>query len=295
MSWNSYNSHTSHSQSVPTLDLHGYTRDTALRRLTDFLEASRGKVCIVTGSGSHSQHGPILRSAVERLFQKREMEYQRISPGRFIVDAQSGHVLYKKLRDEDTKLIIKEHGNEEGLASLHYILRNNNKAVRPAYSKSNSTVSTASVSESSNVDWNDSPTLQEVARDDSEVVKALEESARLAKLRMKEAEEEKLALQRTIFVSRHDKVVMEEEQQALQHALEFSTRENEFLDARKKDEDDTLLSVIALSIQEVESQLESEKRDVETALALSCEQSHPDDQDDDRILQQVLALSALEF
>ena len=59
-------------QAVATIDLHGYTKSEAIRRLTEFLdrvtsnnksrrnESTNTSCCwveVVTGSGSHSQHG----------------------------------------------------------------------------------------------------------------------------------------------------------------------------------------------------------------------------------------------
>jgi len=96
------------------LDLHGYTQPAAITELTRFLDLLRHQhkhqhqnrhsssttssyvpVTIVTGSGKHSPHGPVLREAVQRTLTKRQMKYS-LNQGRgaFTVDALSGVDLY---------------------------------------------------------------------------------------------------------------------------------------------------------------------------------------------------------
>ncbi len=91
------------------LDLHGETKDKAVSKLVSFLDQirytenkkkeiwrtkkksgggncntvnhKRGMetysymVAIITGSGSHSNSGPVIRNAVEKVLQKRQMTY----------------------------------------------------------------------------------------------------------------------------------------------------------------------------------------------------------------------------
>ena len=100
---------------VATIDLHGYTKGHAISLLTDFLE----RVCknrvgevwveVITGTGAHSRDGPVLRTAVGRLLQKREMIFELSgNKGSFKVQANSGHVLYPKGPPTDTKVLIEE-------------------------------------------------------------------------------------------------------------------------------------------------------------------------------------------
>jgi len=99
---------------VAALDLHGYRRDRAIRELTDFLDhvskypGEQSWVSVITGSGAHSHgNGPILRTAVHELLQKREMTFfLNRGKGGFTVDAKSGLVFYKKVREEDTKIRV---------------------------------------------------------------------------------------------------------------------------------------------------------------------------------------------
>ena len=95
------------------LDLHGFTKEKAIRRMTQFLEEEKKKkvkkekygnakintnskynsrdgskwVEIITGSGKHSQDGPVLREAVRKVLDIREMTYyQRNDAGSFAVN-----------------------------------------------------------------------------------------------------------------------------------------------------------------------------------------------------------------
>mmetsp|Transcript_28385 Transcript_28385/g.31398 ORF Transcript_28385/g.31398 Transcript_28385/m.31398 type:complete len:303 (+) Transcript_28385:49-957(+) len=107
---------------VATLDLHGFRRDRAIREVTDFLDRVSKSVdeqcwvIIITGSGAHSHgEGPILRTAVQVLLQKREMTFfLNRGRGSFTVDAKSGLILYKKVREEDTKVQVVK-GTEGGI------------------------------------------------------------------------------------------------------------------------------------------------------------------------------------
>ena len=64
-------------------------------------------VTIITGSGSHSSHGPILRSVVQRLLEKRGMTYQlERGGGAFRVNTLSGHDLYQAGAPVDSKVVV---------------------------------------------------------------------------------------------------------------------------------------------------------------------------------------------
>ena len=102
-----------------TIDLHGYKKSEAISRLTTFLEqlaatpspAKGGDVwvLVITGSGAHSQHGPILRTAVQALLEKRKMSFS-INPGKgsFSVKANSGFTLYAPELPTDTKVVLQQ-------------------------------------------------------------------------------------------------------------------------------------------------------------------------------------------
>jgi len=87
----------------PELDLHGYRKSAAIRAVTDYLEVQakaaasnsleQSWVRIITGTGSHSSMfgGPVLRTSVDKLLTKRQMEYQQDTPGSFLVNVCSGY------------------------------------------------------------------------------------------------------------------------------------------------------------------------------------------------------------
>mmetsp|Transcript_16998 Transcript_16998/g.17031 ORF Transcript_16998/g.17031 Transcript_16998/m.17031 type:complete len:107 (+) Transcript_16998:105-425(+) len=74
---------------ISKLDLHGYTKSEGICRTTEFLDRTSSKigddktwVLIVTGSGSHSSHGPVLRGAIESLLKKRNIEFYPMKHGK---------------------------------------------------------------------------------------------------------------------------------------------------------------------------------------------------------------------
>mmetsp|Transcript_31548 Transcript_31548/g.66369 ORF Transcript_31548/g.66369 Transcript_31548/m.66369 type:complete len:372 (-) Transcript_31548:75-1190(-) len=118
-----------------TLDLHGRRLEDAISEVTLFLDRIRRTVAassmgrsggqhvlfvqIITGSGSHSSHGPILRSAVQKLLEKRGMTFtlQR-GGGAFQVDSLSGRDLYDPGLATDSKVLVAEQDEFHQLASL---------------------------------------------------------------------------------------------------------------------------------------------------------------------------------
>lgn len=92
---------------IAELDLHGLSRERAIRAVTDFIEENkRNNVRIITGTGSHSTHGPVLRSAVESLLTRRNMMFNKESAGSFIVNCSSGETFYRPEQPKDTKVVI---------------------------------------------------------------------------------------------------------------------------------------------------------------------------------------------
>lgn len=74
-------------------------------------------VQIITGSGSHSSHGPILRTAVQKLLQKRGMTFRlEQGGGAFQVDALSGFDLYDSGVATDSKIVVAEQDDFHQLA-----------------------------------------------------------------------------------------------------------------------------------------------------------------------------------
>lgn len=123
-----------------TLDLHGKRLEEAIYEVTIFLErirravaaSSRGRsltgrnilfVQIITGSGSHSSHGPVLRNAVQRLLDKRGMDFRlERGGGAFQVDALSGHDLFDPGPAVCSKVVVTEQTEFHQMATAR---RNN--------------------------------------------------------------------------------------------------------------------------------------------------------------------------
>mmetsp|Transcript_39620 Transcript_39620/g.83294 ORF Transcript_39620/g.83294 Transcript_39620/m.83294 type:complete len:551 (+) Transcript_39620:42-1694(+) len=112
--------------SVASLDLHGRRLEDAISQVTVFLERIRRDVAassmgnagvppqhlfvtIITGAGSHSTHGPVLRNAVQKLFQKRGMTFKlERGGGAFLVDALSGWDLHDPGPPTESKVLLAE-------------------------------------------------------------------------------------------------------------------------------------------------------------------------------------------
>jgi hypothetical protein len=86
------------------LDLHKHTKEKAIQEMTYFFNQIRKKCCqnekvfmvtLITGSGSHSQQGPVLRQAVQKTLIKRQMDFSiNRGKGSFSVNALSGIDLF---------------------------------------------------------------------------------------------------------------------------------------------------------------------------------------------------------
>lgn len=66
-------------------------------------------VTIITGKGSHSSQGPVLRSAIQKLLIKRGMNYTiEHHKGAFTVDALSGWDLYAAGPSTSSKVLVSD-------------------------------------------------------------------------------------------------------------------------------------------------------------------------------------------
>jgi len=117
-----------------TIDLHGKRLEDAIRSTSFFLErvrrawssaattGSHGRlmVTIVTGTGSHSAQGPVLRNAVKRLLDKRGMTYSLANGrGAYVVDALSGCELHGPApAATSTKVVTADRQEFQRMASL---------------------------------------------------------------------------------------------------------------------------------------------------------------------------------
>mmetsp|Transcript_66963 Transcript_66963/g.193519 ORF Transcript_66963/g.193519 Transcript_66963/m.193519 type:complete len:303 (-) Transcript_66963:60-968(-) len=240
-----------------TIDLHGYRKSEGIKTLTSFLEGTVSKhrrrknctgdvwVLVVTGSGAHSPEGPVLRSAVENLLQKRQMEFiVNRGKGSFTVKANSGIVFYEPDAPVDTKLIIRDA--PERIPSLPTAAKF--RLVRGGL-----------------LDEDESPTPNEVAATD----KAFEESRKYHEKSMQEAKKEENMMKRAVSMSMLEAKKDEEEEEAMVHRamsmslLERRPSEDEF--------DEELRKALELSQKDLQTSFhtDSEAGDLEAALELS--------------------------
>jgi hypothetical protein len=257
-----------------TIDLHGKTKSEALKRLTSFMDqVSSAKpkstnvwVLVITGSGAHSNNGPILRTSVESLFQKRKMKYM-VNPGKgsFSVDVNSGFQFFEPEQPKDTKVVISET-RIQGISSL---------------SKHRDRVRTPP-----RLDQETNPLPSEVAATDA----FLEESWREGQKAMARQQREGFLLEKAMSMSVLEQTKEEEEEEGevnmLRRAMSLSMIENL---PEPRDDENEIQKVLELSKQEFE--LEQEDDPIQLALELSRKVSCKEDED----LLQILEQSKVQF
>lgn len=276
---------------VHTLDLHGCSKSEAISHTTDFLERSNWQmdfenawVLIITGSGAHSIHGPVLRGAVETLLIKRKIEYYQMKgKGSFLVNAASGFVLYEPPQPIDSKVIVASNtvSTRGKILPLRRNLSENQKCSKALkkefYNRSK---------EMKDFDEAISRSLEEKERiivEDKELLsRALNLS--LQEKRKQSQEEKELFLAKKISKSESTANMMKEDEE-IRNTLALSKMEFDCL----KDPDACIQRAIELSRKE------SQKNDEEMFYKLDCTCSkHDREQEDDEFLK-VLELSMAEF
>lgn len=259
-------------QSIPnpvaTVDLHGDTKTQAIRRLTEFMDRlirSRPKmanvwVLVITGSGAHSKDGPVLRNAVESLFQKRQMNYT-MNPGKgsFTVDARSGFHFFEPGQPEDTKVIVSDAmGNDDRALSRH------RDRVRAPPSR---------------LEQEANPLPAEVAATDAFIEESRIEGEKAFSLQKKEEKLLRKAVSMSMLEIEREE---EEEAQLLQKAMSLSMIEN--LPEPNSSIEDEFQKALELSKQEF--QKEREEDPLELALKLSEQIVSKEDEELLRILEE---------
>lgn len=248
------------SKVTAAIDLHGYRKPEGISILTSFLDqiSRRHKngevwVTVVTGSGAHSHEGPVLRSAVQALLEKREMIYTvNRGKGSFTVKANSGFVLYPPEAPKDTKVI----------------LRNAPEKVPALPKPSNRTILQGAL-------INNDPLPAEVAATDT----AVEESRKDQQKVLKETKKEEKMLTHAVSMSLlHAKEEEKEDEIMMTRALSLSTMESTRVD-------DVLQQALELSQQELQME-ESDDSELQRALELSQKVSCPEDEELLLILEQ---------
>lgn len=266
------------------LDLHGQTKDKAIPNLVSFLDqirhcknnAQNGEiehkpimVGIITGSGSHSSHGPVLRNAVENVLKRRQMTYQLVCKrGAFHVDAMSGVELFEK-PVRDTKVVVK---NNEEFALLQG--KGHNWQRYLLQMKKKSTSSSGELSDQFDM-GQVNPSPAEIALDENNIAKAkeisLKEAALIQSVKAKEDNELKASLADSNELQNQEveemnaimeeaiqlsKMSAEEEQhlmdEELKQVLELSKNEIYHHDSKQKLEEDSINYAIQLSQKETQ-------------------------------------------
>jgi hypothetical protein len=113
------------------LDLHGRRLEEAIAEVTMYFDRIRSayssitssaasnslNVTIITGKGSHSAQGPVLRSAIQKLLVKRGMTFSiEHGKGAFKVDALSGWDLYAAEAASCSKVVVSDQQDFHMLA-----------------------------------------------------------------------------------------------------------------------------------------------------------------------------------
>ena len=320
------------------LDLHGYTKERAIERLTFFLDQLRHKhlhslsnapnytppshmiVTIVTGSGKHSQSGPVLRQAVEKTLTKRQMNFRlNHGKGSFLVDAFSGVELRLRgghrqglVHDEsgaircptDSKVVVKSHANASvgagGQRDVLLINRPRNTLLMNTVSKSSDDTGDISTNDSSDdpsqtklpsSELISMPTpgealMEEQQLKDAKQLSEMEASMQLS-LKTKEINQLKKASEESI----RDHKEVEDEREILRNVLEQSKREEEENRLQHMmNEEGMIQQALKLSAND---DLDHEQLELERILALSREEftdtrSHGNDDDEDLLLMKAL-------
>ena len=270
------------------LDLHGETREKAVSKLISFLDQIRHNhstessstsvmVTIVTGSGSHSSTGPVLRPAIEKVLKKRQMKYHLTHrKGAFVVDALSGIELYEEAV-VDTKINFVP---DEEFRAVNTCNKNKANALPYAYRKHQQNDITLDCTdendEASNIKSGHNPLPQEVAADDDNIAKAKELSLKEASVELSRKTKEKNELNQALALSIEtlkfeEEVDVQEMDEMMMRVLRLSQecakKEQEILEKELQD-------TLELSKREtiLNSQLEDEA--IKYAISLSKEETY---------------------
>jgi len=245
---------------VATLDLHGYHRGEAIRRLTDYLDqqaqnnrAEQVWVCVITGSGVHSTEGPVLRNAVQDLFVKRQMEYHiNTGKGSLTVNAKSGIVLHKQ-KVVDSKITIVPHSSGPNVKLI-------GRVAPRAF---------ATINNQANFLLHH-PLPNHVAQDDALLVSVQHESRKEQYLHIHKTKQTKQELARVLSDSKLEYARTVQSQNdydgKLQQALQ--TSESELQDDQDADEKE-LQAILAKSVADLQYQEEEEERELQAILTKS--------------------------
>eukprot|EP00977_Amphora_coffeiformis_P029600 scaffold41817_cov176-Amphora_coffeaeformis.AAC.1 len=223
---------------LPTLDLHGYRKEAAIRAVTDFLDVQARQGCamvdIITGTGAHSSPaGPILRTAVTSLLQRRQMEFTRgDTAGSLRVNCQSGVVWTMSQQTAvDTKVVVVHVGDTTRLPQPRHTKKGtpthpggSRQSSSRSGSSSDVTTETATTSSLSSF-LVAGPTVTEVAHEERDLQQAKEVSREEF---VQQTKQEKAALHRAVRASKQQLAQEEAAWQAmLARTIQFSQQQQQ--------------------------------------------------------------------
>jgi Smr domain len=245
-SWRNGNpdNHVDH-MALPTLDLHGYTVEPAMKQLVEFLEkhcclndTSAHSKCstsvkVVTGMGSHSSNsgGPVLKNHVNSFLRRHSFQFTFFAKGGYFILPTIGNTGMLNYRSKscllDSKVVTVPRDN-----SCDSLLQ------KPPQSLSND--NTLNEKTCQVIISEEMPTLREVVRDETEFQLAVDASIHELRLQQKEICKEQKIYQRSLESSLEEAEQVEEKEKlllyyAIQESLEFSEREYDEDDAALKE------------------------------------------------------------
>lgn len=312
------------------LDLHGNTKEKAIQKLTFFLDQIRHKhlhslhapasskrltylpVSIITGSGKHSQNGPVLRTAVQKTLTKRQMTFRfGAGKGSFLVDALSGIELrerrghgdpsadttdedYDSRCAKDSKVLVKRQRDRIGVGfiggpqhDVRLVNRPNNTLLtrphQPVPAPKPAPAPKASIS-AVHSDRDDEATTNLNEEIDGILSMPTPSEAKWEEEQIKDAKqlsEKEASLQYSLETK---------ESKILQKATEDSVHSHREIEEERK----KLQDILEMSKREEEHNQKSEEEMIEEALKLSTQDNlkYTYDSEDERLqLEKVLAMS----
>ncbi|KAL7578192.1 hypothetical protein ACA910_012622 [Epithemia clementina (nom. ined.)] len=261
--------------SIPCLDLHGKQKLAAIRAVTDFLEIhhhNRHHVRIITGTGSHSQRGPILRSAVEDLLKRRQMDFVRETAGSFLVRPGTGFVWsHQASTEEDTKLLFRDRQEqqEEQLPRCAFKLSSPSLSPRRTATERQSVIRTSRFSvplvppkrPSAAAALLLGPSPSEIALHDAELEQARRESLEVQRMEWQKQEQEEtqldVALRISLLLGDEEREKEEEEYEAaakFSESLQWALQESQLEAAMAQEQDEEFVQqAISQSMAELEN------------------------------------------
>eukprot|EP00957_Ditylum_brightwellii_P171929 13089601-Ditylum_brightwellii.AAC.1 len=269
------------------IDLHGMNERVAISSLSRFFEQCRKTydqkqrqllhdktprrhktnnnnrwALVITGSGAHSMSGPVLRTAVQSILNRRQMTYSmNKGRGSFTVDIASGFDLYSSDVDcVDSKVVVVGQDDPCTLP-----LR---KQKLPTATQS--TVTSAPTPNPLSSSFNPLPT--EIAKHEAHVrqIKQLSSNEYNTNRAMKQKDVKlyNLALEESVALADEVQSLSQKEEDELNQILQLSTLEEQ----KKSKEEKELERILELSKLDCTKEEDEEDEEVKQALLLSLQQ-----------------------